>query len=235
MTPVQKIIVALDHPTGHEALALVAALGTTECALKIGKELFTREGPPIVRTLVGQGRPVFLDLKYHDIPNTVAAACQAAADLGVWMINVHTSGGPEMLRAARESLAGRTRRPLLIGVTVLTSLDANALSAIGVTATPAAQVLRLTRLARECGLDGVVCSPQEIAAVKRECGASFLTVTPGIRPANASHDDQQRVATPAAAVRAGGDYLVIGRPITRASDPALAVRDITGEIAAAAT
>jgi len=234
MTPVQKIIVALDHPTAQEALGLVAALGTTECALKIGKELFTREGPPIVRTLVEQGRPVFLDLKYHDIPNTVAAACQAAADLGVWMINVHTSGGPGMLRAARESLAGRARRPLLIGVTVLTSLDAETLAAIGVDAPPEAQVLRLTRLARDCGLDGVVCSPQEIAAVKRECGASFLTVTPGIRPADASRDDQQRIATPAAAVRAGGDYLVIGRPITRAPDPARAVRDIASEIAAAA-
>lgn len=233
MSAAQRIIIALDHPAGSEALQLVAQLGSTECALKVGKELFTREGPAIVRALVAQGRPVFLDLKYHDIPNTVAAACQAAADLGVWMVNVHTSGGPEMLRAARECLTDRVSRPLLIGVTVLTSLNAASLNAIGIGDSPAAQVLRLTRLARDCGLDGVVCSPQEIAAVKRECGAGFLTVTPGIRPADASLDDQQRVATPAAAIRAGGDYLVIGRPITRATDPARALAAIADEIAAA--
>lgn len=233
MSPANRIIVALDHPTAADACALAARLGTRDCALKIGKELFTREGPAIVRTFVAEQRPVFLDLKYHDIPNTVAAACQAAADLGVWMINVHVSGGPEMLRAARDSLADRPRRPLLIGVTVLTSLDASALAAVGISASPAEQVLRLTRLARDCGLDGVVCSPQEIAAVKQECGATFLTVTPGIRPLDASTDDQQRVATPAAAIRAGGDYLVIGRPITRATDPAAALTTIAEEIAAA--
>lgn len=229
-----RIIVALDHPSGDEALALVAALGDAPCAVKVGKELFTREGPPIVRTLVAQGRPVFLDLKYHDIPNTVAAACRAAAELGVWMINVHTSGGPAMLRAAREALSDLARKPLLIGVTVLTSLDAAELSAVGIQDSPEAQVLRLTRLARDTGLDGVVCSPQEIAAVKRECGARFLTVTPGIRPADASLDDQQRVATPASAVREGGDYLVVGRPITRAPAPRAALTAILAEIEAGA-
>ncbi|MEN9726081.1 MAG: orotidine-5-phosphate decarboxylase [Pseudomonadota bacterium] len=225
-----RIIVALDHPTGDEALALVTALGDAPYAVKVGKELFTREGPSIVRTLVAHGRPVFLDLKFHDIPNTVAAACRAAADLGVWMINVHASGGPAMLRAARAALDTCVHRPLLIGVTVLTSLDATELSAIGIEDSPEQQVLRLTRLARECGLDGVVCSPQEIAGVKNECGAGFLTVTPGIRPAEASLDDQQRVATPASAVRAGGDFLVIGRPITRAGDPRAALNSILAEI-----
>ena len=233
MKRTHRIIVALDHPTGEEALALVSRLEPHACAFKVGKELFTREGPPIVRALVARGQPVFLDLKYHDIPNTVAAACQAAAALGVWMINVHVSGGPEMLRAARASLEGWQPRPLLIGVTVLTSLSGADLAAVGIPDSPAGQVLRLTRLAHQCGLDGVVCSPQEIAAVKQACGADWLPVTPGIRSAEASLDDQQRVATPAAAVHAGGDYLVIGRPITRASDPARALAAITAEIASA--
>jgi len=228
-----RIIVALDHSTGAQARALVAEFGACDCALKVGKELFTREGPAIVRAFVAEGRRVFLDLKYHDIPNTVAAACQAAADLGVWMINVHASGGSEMLRAARDSLADRPSRPLLIGVTVLTSLNAAALLELGIHATPDEQVLRLTRLVRDAELDGVVCSPQEIAAVKREFGSAFLTVTPGIRPTDTSLDDQLRVATPTAAVRAGGDYLVIGRPITRAAAPALALAAIADEIAQA--
>lgn len=228
-----RIIVALDHATGAEAEALLARLGAADYAVKIGKELFTGEGPAIVRAVVARGRPVFLDLKYHDIPHTVAAACRAAAALGVWMMNVHVSGGREMLRAARASLQACTPRPLLIGVTVLTSLDGAALDEVGITDSAAAQVLRLTRLARDCGLDGVVCSAQEIAAVKRECGAHFLTVTPGIRPHAASLDDQQRVATPAFAIRAGGDHLVIGRPITRADDPAAALAAIAAEIVSA--
>lgn len=228
-----RVIVALDHSTADEALALITALGDAPYAVKVGKELFTREGPAIVRTLVARGTPVFLDLKYHDIPNTVAAACRAAAELGVWMVNVHASGGPAMLRAAREAIADGAHRPLLIAVTVLTSLDAAELAAIGIKDSPEQQVLRLTRLARDCGLDGVVCSPQEIAAVKRECGGGFLTVTPGIRPAEVSLDDQQRVATPASAVGAGGDYLVVGRPITRARDPRAALSAILDEIAPA--
>ena len=233
MSGANRIIVALDHSTSAEALALVERLGNADYAVKVGKELFTREGPAIARTLVARGRRVFLDLKYHDIPNTVAAAVKAAAELGVWMLNVHLSGGREMLHAARDSLNAYTPRPLLIGVTVLTSLNAAELSVLGVVDSPAAQVLRLTRLAHDCGLDGVVCSPQEIAAVKSEFGTPFLTVTPGIRSSNASLDDQQRTATPAFAVKAGGDYLVIGRPLTRASDPAAALAAIIDEIASA--
>lgn len=230
MTPTPRIIVALDHPSAHEALALINRLGAADYGVKVGKELFTREGPALVRELVAAGRPVFLDLKFHDIPNTVAAACEAAAELGVWMINVHASGGRAMLRAARAALENFEQRPLLVAVTVLTSLDAAALGEVGVNDAPAQQVARLARLAHDCGLDGVVCSPQEIAAVKAACGHAFLTVTPGIRPAEASLDDQQRVATPASAVRAGGDHLVIGRPITRAADPAQALAAIAREI-----
>ena len=233
MTSTPRIIVALDHPSAREALALIAQLGDADYGVKVGKELFTREGPALVRELVAAGRPVFLDLKFHDIPNTVAAACEAAAELGVWMVNVHASGGRAMLRAARESLTRFERRPLLVAVTVLTSLDGAALAEVGVTDAPAQQVQRLARLAHDCGLDGVVCSPQEIATVKAACGPAFLTVTPGIRPADASLDDQQRVATPASAMRAGGDYLVIGRPITRAADPRQALSAIAREIAAA--
>ena len=231
MSGAPRIIVALDHATGAQAQALIARLAGLDYAVKVGKELFTREGPAVVRALVAGGRPVFLDLKFHDIPHTVAAACRAAADLGVWMVNVHVSGGREMLRAACESLQACVPRPLLIGVTVLTSLDAVALGEVGIMDSPAEQVLRLTRLARDCGLDGVVCSPQEIAAVKRACGARFLSVTPGIRANDASLDDQTRVATPAFAIKAGGDYLVIGRPITRAADPAAALAAIAAEIA----
>ena len=233
MTSTPRIIVALDHPSAREALALIAQLGDADYGVKVGKELFTREGPALVRELVAAGRPVFLDLKFHDIPNTVAAACEAAAELGVWMVNVHASGGRAMLRAARESLTRFEHRPLLVAVTVLTSLDGAALGEVGVTDAPAQQVQRLARLAHDCGLDGVVCSPQEIATVKAACGPAFLTVTPGIRPADASLDDQQRVATPASAMRAGGDYLVIGRPITRAADPRQALSAIAREIAAA--
>lgn len=230
---ISKIIVALDHPTGADALTLIGSLGAANCAVKVGKELFTREGPAIVRALIARERPVFLDLKYHDIPNTVAAACRAAAELGVWMVNVHVSGGRDMLCAARDSLQACRPRPLLIGVTVLTSLNAADLESLGIAASPTAQVLRLSRLARDCGLDGVVCSAQEIAAVKAECGAHFLTVTPGIRPLEVGLDDQQRVATPTEAVKAGGDYLVIGRPITRADEPAAALAAIADEIASA--
>ncbi|MSR13009.1 MAG: orotidine-5'-phosphate decarboxylase [Gammaproteobacteria bacterium] len=224
------IIIALDCASAAGAVALVECLPSSGYSLKIGKELFTREGPPVVHEFVARGIPVFLDLKFHDIPNTVAAACRAAAELGVWMVNVHISGGAEMLRAAREALATYRERPLLIGVTVLTSLGAADLLSIGISGDPATQVERLTRLAFACGLDGVVCSPQEIAAVKAVAGAGFLTVTPGIRAAGADLDDQQRVATPRAAIAAGGDYLVIGRPITRAADPVAALADITSQI-----
>ncbi len=229
----RTIIVALDFADGREALAFADQLRGTGCAVKVGKELFTREGPAICRALHERGLRVFLDLKFHDIPNTVAAACRAAADLGVWMVNVHASGGREMLEAARAALGDGPARPLLVAVTVLTSLDAVQLNEVGVAASPAAQVVRLAQLAAAAGLDGVVCSPQEIVLVKAACGAGFLTVTPGVRPAGSAQDDQQRIATPAAARAAGGDYLVIGRPITRAAEPRLALGAIAAEIAAA--
>lgn len=232
MTGADRIIVALDHARGSDALALAAALAGSGCRFKVGKELFTREGPTIVRELHARGATVFLDLKYHDIPNTVAAACEAAAALGVWMLNVHAGGGREMLRAARAALEGASTRPLLVAVTVLTSLDASALADVGVPDPPDAQVRRLARLAQDCGMDGVVCSPQEIALVKDLCGSGFVTVTPGVRPADAAADDQQRIATPSRAIADGGDYLVIGRPITRAADPRAALRAIAAEIAA---
>ena len=228
-----EIIIALDCASAADALALNDRIAIPSAVVKIGKELFTREGPPIVREFVARGQRVFLDLKFHDIPNTVAAACRAAADLGAWMINVHCSGGPAMLRAARASLADITSRPLLIGVTVLTSLDAAELSTIGIADSPAVQVARLTQLARASGLDGVVCSPHEIAQVKRACGDEFMTVSPGIRPGGAHHDDQQRAATAAFAARAGGDFIVVGRPITRATDPAAAYRALQIEIVSA--
>lgn len=229
-----KVIVALDYPQASDAFALAEQLGFANCEFKIGKELFTHAGPDVVRAFVARGAKVFLDLKYHDIPSTVAAACRAAAALGVWMVNVHASGGRDMLCAARASLTDCQPRPLLIAVTVLTSLDDAQLREIGVGDSAATQVARLTRLAHDCELDGVVCSPHEIAAVKRDCGAAFLTITPGIRPSGVGLDDQHRAATPTFAVRAGGDYLVIGRPITRAADPPRALAELELEIARAA-
>lgn len=227
---ISPVIVALDFPTPEAALALAARLDPKHCRLKVGKELFTQRGPAILEPLVARGFEVFLDLKFHDIPNTVAGACRAAAALGVWMVNVHASGGRAMLEAAREALEKTAQRPLLTAVTVLTSLDAAALAEIGYAAPPAAQVEKLARLAKAAGVDGVVCSPQEITIVKAACGKAFLTVTPGIRPAGASADDQSRIATPAAAVAAGTDYLVIGRPITQAADPAAALVAINAEL-----
>jgi len=232
MNPTVPIIVALDFADGAEALAVASSLQGSGCAVKVGKELFTAEGPSIVGRLNELGLPVFLDLKFHDIPNTVAGACRAAAGLGAWMINVHASGGRDMLVAAREALAAAPVRPLLIAVTVLTSLDRPRLAEVGLDVEPAEQVARLAHLTEQCGLDGVVCSPQEIAIVKR-ARPGFLAVTPGVRPAGSALDDQQRVATPAAAVAAGADYLVIGRPITRAPAPATAVAEIAASLAGA--
>lgn len=227
--PRVPIIVALDYANAADALATARALAGSGCAVKVGKELFTAEGPAIVGRLNELGLPVFLDLKFHDIPNTVAGACRAAAALGAWMINVHASGGREMLEAAREAIAASARPPLLIAVTVLTSLDRPRLAEVGLDVEPPVQVARLARLTQAAGLDGVVCSPQEIAVVK-SLGAGFLAVTPGVRPPGSAQDDQQRIATPAAAVAAGADWLVIGRPITRASDPAAAVADIAASL-----
>ena len=225
-----KIIVALDFPDAASALALVDRLDPALCRLKVGKELFTVAGPDLVRTLAARGYEVFLDLKFHDIPNTVAAACRAAAGLGVWMMNVHASGGRRMMQAAREALAELPRRPLLIGVTVLTSMSAEDLAETGIDAEPAAQVLRLASLTQACGLDGVVCSAQEAALLRARLGEGFRLVTPGIRPAGSETGDQRRVMTPMQAMAAGATDLVIGRPITAAADPVKVLQSINDEI-----
>lgn len=201
---------------------------------KIGKQLFTAEGPQAVRKLAGLGADIFLDLKFHDIPNTVAGAVAAAANLpGVRMLNIHTLGGLAMMRAAREALAGKKNPPALLGVTLLTSLDAQALRRVGILGPPASRVVALARLAKEARLDGVVSSPQEARAIRQACGPKFLIVVPGVRPSAAAAQDQSRIATPAEAIRAGADYLVIGRPITAAKDPRAAALAINEEITAA--
>lgn len=225
-----KIIVALDFPDAASALALVSRLDPALCRLKVGKELFTAAGPDLVRTLAGRGFEVFLDLKFHDIPNTVAAACRAAASLGVWMLNVHASGGRRMMEAARDALADLAHPPLLIAVTVLTSMSGEDLAETGVADGPAEQVLRLARLAQSCQLDGVVCSAQEAAMLHTRLGADFRLVTPGIRPAGADTADQRRVMTPVEALKAGATDLVIGRPITGAIDPLAALQQIRSDI-----
>jgi orotidine-5'-phosphate decarboxylase len=233
---VARILVALDVPSAAEALTLADCLHGAVGGFKIGKQLFTAAGPDLVRTLVQRGDRVFLDLKYHDIPNTVAGAVRAAADLGVWMLNVHASGGAKMLEAARKAVEGAgDRRPILIAVTVLTSLDAADLRATGVDRSPLDLAVHLARMTQAAGLDGVVASPQETPAIRGACGAEFVIVTPGIRggSAAASADDQQRTLTPAGAVQAGSSYLVIGRPITAAADPRAAAETIAAEITAA--
>ncbi len=227
-----SIIVALDFAAEAPALDLVERLDPGRCRLKVGKEMFTRLGPAFVERLAGQGFEVFLDLKFHDIPNTVAAACAAAADLGVWMVNLHASGGRAMMEAARERLAAHPQPPLLIAVTVLTSLDAGDLDAIGCPGDPRERVLRLAGLAQKAGVDGIVCSPLEAAPVRSALGPGFVLVTPGVRPAGGAVGDQKRVMTPGEAVAAGADYLVIGRPITAAPDPLLALDEIERDIRA---
>lgn len=228
----RPIIVALDYPDAPSARAFVARVRPEACRLKVGKELFVAAGPGFVSEMVEQGFSVFLDLKFHDIPNTVAQACKAAARLGVWMMNVHASGGPRMLAAAREALeTGAGERPLLIAVTVLTSMGEEELLAIGVQSALEDQVVRLARLTQEASLDGVVCSAREAPRLRRELGRDFALVTPGIRPAGAEAGDQTRILTPGQALAAGADYLVIGRPITQAADPLAALESITSEIA----
>lgn len=227
---VTKIIVALDYANATSAMTLVERLDPALCRLKVGKELFTVAGPDLVRVLVERGFDVFLDLKFHDIPNTVAAACRAAAGLGVWMLNVHASGGRRMMAAAQEALAGLPQRPLLIAVTVLTSMGAEDLAEVGAADAPADQVLRLARLAQACKLDGVVCSAQEASLLRDKLGPDFRLVTPGIRPAGAGASDQRRVMTPAEALRSGATDLVIGRPITAAADPLAALKRIQSDI-----
>ena len=225
-----KIIIALDFSAAAPALALAERLQPSLCRLKVGKELFIASGPALLEELMRRGFEVFLDLKFHDIPNTVAQACKAAASLGVWMVNVHASGGRRMMEAAREGLANFAKPPKLIAVTVLTSMAQADLVELGITATAAEQVLRLAGLAQASGMDGVVCSAQEAALLRKKAGEEFCLVTPGIRPANASVDDQWRVMTPLAALQAGSSYLVIGRPVTKAADPLRALLDISHEI-----
>ncbi len=225
-----RVIVALDFPTASEALAFAGRVTPEQCRLKVGFELFTSTGPAVVEALVNKGFDVFLDLKYHDIPNTVAGACVAAARLGVWMVNVHALGGRRMLSAAREGLDKLAHRPLLIGVTLLTSHSASDLGEIGLAADPAAQVARLARLVQESGLDGVVCSAQEAPHLRAEHGPEFCLVTPGIRPVGSARGDQERVVTPADAVRQGAHYLVIGRPITQAAEPLATLAAINREL-----
>jgi orotidine-5'-phosphate decarboxylase len=220
----ERIIVALDAESRADGERLLARLPPGSCRVKIGKALFTAAGPAMVEACHAAGFSVFLDLKYHDIPNTVAGACRAAAGLGVWMVNVHASGGERMLMAAREALPEAADTPLLTAVTVLTSLDADQLRACGVTRTLDAQVLGLAELALRCGLDGLVCSAREARLLRGHHGDRPLLVTPGIRPAGYAGDDQRRVLTPAAALAAGASHLVIGRPVTTANDPAAVLR-----------
>lgn len=226
-----RIIVALDYPSAAPALDLVSGLDPASCRLKVGKEMFTRLGPAFVEKLVGKGFDVFLDLKFHDIPNTVAAACAAAADLGVWMVNVHASGGRKMMMAARERLESLSHRPLLIAVTILTSLGEKDIAEVGFSGAPADNVIRLARLTADSALDGIVCSPLEAAEVRPLVAPEFLLVTPGVRPASAAQDDQKRVMTPLEALNNGADLLVIGRPITAADDPQASLNRIQQEIA----
>ncbi len=232
-TPGPRVIVALDYANAADALHNVDRLAPELCRLKVGKELFTRSGPELVREIIARGFDVFLDLKFHDIPNTVAQACRAAADLGVWMVNVHAQGGRKMLNAARAAVDDYgDQRPLLIAVTILTSLGEEDIAEVGLHGSPADNVLRLASLSQSCGLDGVVCSPLEVQSLRQQLGEDFRLITPGVRPVGAAQDDQRRVMTPAQAVAAGSSYLVIGRPITQAADPIAALRDINQELGA---
>jgi len=223
-----QIIVALDFNNSQQALSLVDNLDPNKCRVKVGKELFTREGPEIVKNLVYKGFDVFLDLKFHDIPNTTANACLAAADLGAWMVNVHVQGGSKMMQTAKEKIINYDIK--LIGVTVLTSMDSSDIAEIGINTTPAEQVICLSKLAYNSGLDGVVCSPLEISAIRKNIKGSFGLVTPGIRPVGSLSQDQKRVMTPKKAIDTGSDWLVIGRPITQADNPVAVVDSIYKDI-----
>jgi len=230
--PNKSIVVALDFDNQKQTLELVERLDPARCRLKIGKELFTSEGPQLVEAIQNKGFDVFLDLKFHDIPNTCAKAVAAAAKLGVWMVNVHASGGERMMVAAREALEAFQQKPLLIGVTVLTSMEQSDLAGIGLNIDPQEQVKRLAQLTKKSGLDGVVCSAQEAVMLKELCGKEFKLVTPGIRPSFAAVGDQKRIMTPKQAIEAGVDYMVIGRPITQAEDPIKALELIEQELSA---
>lgn len=228
---VSPIIVALDYAEPSQAMAMVDQLDPARCRVKIGKELFTRGGPQLVEKVVAKGYDVFLDLKYHDIPNTVAGACSAAASLGVWMVNVHALGGRRMMEAAREAIEKASHKPQLIAVTILTSMGEDDLREIGLPGTPVDNVARLAKLSHTSGMDGIVCSPQEVTMLRRELPQSFSLVTPGIRPAWSAKGDQTRITTPADAIRNGSTYLVIGRPITADPQPLAALKRIEDELA----
>ena len=226
-----KIIVALDYETEKEALNLVDQLDPSLCRLKVGKEMFTTLGSNFVKQLHSRHFDVFLDLKFHDIPNTVARAVRSAADLGVWMVDLHASGGLRMMEDAKKILEPYGKNaPLLIAVTVLTSMEDLDLLQIGINASPVEQVIRLANLAQRAGLDGVVCSPKEVEILRSQCGKAFKFITPGIRPIGSEFGDQRRVMTPSDAIKAGSDYLVIGRPITQANNPAQVLREINASI-----
>lgn len=227
-----KVIVALDYDNQADALAFVDRIDPASCRLKVGKEMFTLFGPQYVKELHDRGFSVFLDLKFHDIPNTCSKAIRAAAEMGVWMVNVHASGGERMMTASREILEPYGKdRPMLIGVTVLTSMEQSDLAGIGLDIAPQEQVIRLAQLTKNSGLDGVVCSAQEANMLKTQLGQEFKLVTPGIRPAGAAVGDQKRIMTPVDAISAGSDYLVIGRPITQATDPAAVLAEINQSLA----
>lgn len=226
-----RVIVALDYATQKDALNLINQLDPSQCKLKIGKELFAIVGPKFVETCVSKGFDVFLDLKYHDIPNTVAMACKAAASMGVWMVNVHAMGGPKMIAAAKDAIISSSYQPLLTAVTLLTSFDSDQLLAIGLPGTIEQNVLRLAMLANDSGADGVVCSALEASMLRKKIGDNFCLVTPGIRPTGSALNDQSRIMTPAKAIEAGSDYLVIGRPITQAKDPLSSLLAINQSIA----
>ncbi|HEX9451407.1 MAG TPA: orotidine-5'-phosphate decarboxylase [Burkholderiales bacterium] len=225
-----RVIVALDYADAQSAMALVDRLQPSACKLKVGKELFTTAGPAFVGTIVQRGFDVFLDLKFHDIPNTVAQACRAAAQLGVWMVNVHALGGRTMMSAAREAIEFAPRKLHLIAVTVLTSMAEPDLREVGIEASPFVEAMKLAQLAADCGLDGVVCSAHEAAAIRDQVGSRFLRVTPGIRLPEDAAGDQKRVMTPQVAIESGASYLVIGRSVTRAADPLAVLARINREI-----
>ncbi len=225
-----SLIVALDTHSQSAALAIADQLDPTQCRVKVGKELFTYAGPAVVQALHSRGFEVFLDLKFHDIPNTTAHAVQAAADLGVWMVNVHASGGRQMMQTTAARLKQGGYATHLIGVTVLTSMSAEDLQDIGIAVSPAEQVARLAQLTFDCGLAGVVCSAQEATTLRAKFGPDFLLVTPGIRPAGSLADDQKRIVTPVDAMRMGVSHMVVGRPITQATSPKQAVLDILASL-----
>ena len=232
MTNDPKVIVALDFSEQKQAMNLIEQLEPSQCRLKIGKEMFTHFGPAFVETVQKKGFECFLDLKYHDIPNTVAQACSVAADLGVWMLNVHALGGRRMMEAAAEAVANKSQPPALIAVTVLTSMSASDLNEIGIQQNPAELALHLAAMAESSGLNGVVCSAMESQAMRQRFSDKFLLVTPGIRPAGSAEDDQRRIMTPVDAVQAGSSYLVIGRPITQSDKPLSVLRTINSELSA---